>query len=155
MEKYRLSFNGLRVWFNGLPSFIIFDIENFYLSISPELFDNSIDFAKSMYNISENDLKIIMNARKAFLFLHEEPWKKKMGKKILTSQWDVLMVLKFAILSVHLFLIKQVPLCKNRTMLWLYRDDSLATFRNFLRPNIERKKKRIIKIFKISGYLLL
>ena len=55
MEEYRLSLNGLRVWFNGLPSFIILDIENFYLSISPELFDKSIDFAKSMYNISEND----------------------------------------------------------------------------------------------------
>ena len=30
----------------------------------------------------------------------------------------------------------------------LYRDDGLAIFRNLSQPNIERKKKEIIKIFK-------
>ena len=38
-------------WFKGIEnkgetSFIIFDIESFYPSISPELFDKSIDFCK-------------------------------------------------------------------------------------------------------------
>ena len=56
---------------------IIFDIESFHPSISPELFNKSIYFAKSIHNISKNDLNIIMNARKTILFHHEEPWVKK------------------------------------------------------------------------------
>ena len=48
----------------GETSFIIFDIASFYPSISPELFNKSIDFVKSIQNISDNDLNItiiIMN----------------------------------------------------------------------------------------------
>ena len=64
-------------WFKTIEnkretSFIIFDIESFYPSISPELFNKSIDFAKSIHNISDNDLNII-NARKTLLFHHEKP----------------------------------------------------------------------------------
>ena len=33
----------------------------------------------------------------------------------------------------------------------LYRDDCLCIFRNLSRPNIEKKKKEIIKIFKSFG----
>ena len=33
----------------------------------------------------------------------------------------------------------------------LYSDDDLGIFRNLSRPNIERKKKEIIKIFKSFG----
>ena len=42
----------------GETSFIIFDIESFYLSISLELFNKSIDFANSIRNIFNNDLNI-------------------------------------------------------------------------------------------------
>ena len=41
----------------GETSFIIFDIESFYPSISPKLFNNSTDFAKSIQNISDNERK--------------------------------------------------------------------------------------------------
>ena len=70
-----------RIENKGETSFIIFDIESFYPSISPELFNKSIDFAKSIHNISDNDLNIIMNARKTLLFHHEEPWMKKNGEE--------------------------------------------------------------------------
>ena len=65
----------------GETSFTIFDNESFYPSISPELFNKSIDFAKSIQNISDNDLNIIMNARKTLLFHHEQPWMKKNGEE--------------------------------------------------------------------------
>ena len=57
--------------------FTIFGIESFYPSISPDLFNKSIDFSNSIHNISGNNLKIIMNARKTLLFNHEEPWMEK------------------------------------------------------------------------------
>ena len=73
-------------WFKSIKNkaetcFIIFDIESFYPSISPELFNKSIDFANSIGNISDNDLNIIMNTRKTLLFHHEEPWMKKNGEE--------------------------------------------------------------------------
>ena len=52
----------------GETSCIIFDIGSFYPSISPELSNKSIDFAKSIHSISDNDLNIIMNTRKTLLF---------------------------------------------------------------------------------------
>ena len=62
-------------WFKSIENkgetyFIIFDIdiESFYLSISPELFNKIIDFAKSIQNSSDNDLNIIVKARKTLLF---------------------------------------------------------------------------------------
>ena len=50
-------------WFKNIEnkvetSFIIFDTESFYLSVSPELFNKSIDFVKSIQNIPDNDLNI-------------------------------------------------------------------------------------------------
>ena len=48
----------------GETSFIIFGIEIFYPSISPEIFNKGIDFLKSMQNVSDNDLNIIMNTKK-------------------------------------------------------------------------------------------
>ena len=62
-----------RIENKGETSFIIFDIESFYSSISLELFNKSIHFAKSKHNTSDNDLNIIKNARKTLLFHHEEP----------------------------------------------------------------------------------
>ena len=64
-------------WFKTIEnkretSFIIFDIESFYPFISPELFNKSIGFAKFIRNIPNNDLNIIINARKTLLFHHEE-----------------------------------------------------------------------------------
>ena len=64
----------------GETAFIIFDIESFYPSTSPELFNKSIVFSKSIQDISYNDLKIIMNGNKTLLFHHEEPWMKKNGE---------------------------------------------------------------------------
>ena len=68
-------------WFNNISnkrktSFIIFDIESFYPSISLNLFEKTIQYAKSICNITEKDLSIIMQARKTLLFHKNEPWDK-------------------------------------------------------------------------------
>ena len=67
----------------GETSFIIFDTEIFYSSISPGVIqqdNDSIDFPKAIHNISDNDLNIIMNTRKMLLFHDEEPWIEKNGE---------------------------------------------------------------------------
>ena len=54
-------------------SFIVFDIENFYPSISLTLLNNAIQFAKEVCEIPDNDLAIIMHSRKT-LFNNGETW---------------------------------------------------------------------------------
>ena len=43
------------------------------------------------------------------------------------------------------------PIMQEQNKVGLYRDDGLGIFRNLSRPNIDRKKKEIIKIFKSFG----
>ena len=49
-----------------------FDIENFYLSITKELY-KSIQFAKEITSMPDKDLDIIMQSRKTLLFHNQEP----------------------------------------------------------------------------------
>ena len=59
------------------PSFAVFDIENFCLSISSELFNKTIKFASENCTISENNLSVIMQSRQTLLFHDKQPWVKK------------------------------------------------------------------------------
>ena len=47
---------------------MIFDIENFYPSIPLELFNEALNFAKVLTDISETDVSIMMQAHKTLLF---------------------------------------------------------------------------------------
>ena len=49
-------------------SFLQFDIENSYLSITSDLLHNSIKFAKEVTVVSDNDLHIFMQSTKTLLF---------------------------------------------------------------------------------------
>ena len=52
-------------------------MENFYPSISIELFTEAINYAKTITNIDNDQLSIIMQSRKTLLFYNDEPWVKK------------------------------------------------------------------------------
>ena len=60
-------------WYNEIPSktqcsFIQFDIESFYPSITRRLMDKDKEFAKNIADIPDEDLSIIMQSRKTLLF---------------------------------------------------------------------------------------
>ena len=60
-------------WFTNIPnkhkhSFAIFDIDNFYPSISENLLTSAINHAKKYTNITNQDINIIMHSRKSLLF---------------------------------------------------------------------------------------
>ena len=61
-------------------SFIIFNILDFYLPISLLLFNRTIKFGKEIYNLSNDEISIIMQSRKILLFSDGEPWVKKDDK---------------------------------------------------------------------------
>ena len=82
-------------WFKAIKNkvkerFIMFDIAEFYPSISTELLDSSISFAKSLIDIEGKIIKTINHARKSLLFDDSGAWVKKDGNPF--SQWAALTV---------------------------------------------------------------
>ena len=60
-------------WFEDIQdkkqfTFTVFDIEEFYPSISDELLHKSVEFARNYKEITEEELRIIHHARKSLLF---------------------------------------------------------------------------------------
>ena len=69
-------------WFKGVNNkqhykFIMFDIKDFYLSISKELLTDALAFAETIINIDDHDKKIIYHSSKSLLFNQEKAWMKK------------------------------------------------------------------------------
>ena len=58
-----------------------FDVENFCPSISIDLFTDAIGYAKTITNIDDDQLSIIMQSRKTLLFNNDKPWIKKSGEE--------------------------------------------------------------------------
>ena len=77
-------------------SFLVnFDVENFYPSISIDLFTDAISYKKTITNIDDDQLSIMIQSRKTLLFNNIEPWVKKLGKKNLTLRWTVKIAWRF------------------------------------------------------------
>ena len=86
-------------WFKNIPnkrqsSFIQFDVENFYPSISLTLFNNAIQYACKITEIANHDISIMKHSRKALLFNNNQPWQ-NLVIQILTHQWLVMREQKF------------------------------------------------------------
>ena len=69
-------------WFSSIGdkhkhSFLVFDIVEFFPSISEELQRSTLENAKQHTAISEQEVEIIMHLRKTFLFDKNEPWVKR------------------------------------------------------------------------------
>jgi hypothetical protein len=69
-------------WFQSVNNksnhmFLSFDIVEFYPSITDDLLDKVIAWAKIILPITDNHISIIKHARKSFLFNQETPWVKR------------------------------------------------------------------------------
>ena len=69
-------------WFNKIEekskhTFIVFDIKDFYPSISKYLLQKALEFAKAKVSITQEEEKIIYHFRKSLLFKDQETWIKK------------------------------------------------------------------------------
>ena len=142
-------------WFKNIrnknnASFFVFDIESFYLSGSLKLLDNAINISKSICNISEQDILIIMQARRTLLFNDGEPWVKKTSNEefhVPVGCFDGVEICELVGIY-NLNLLKSIIRKKN---VGLYRDDGLGVLRNLSGPESELLRKRITKIFKDCG----
>lgn len=132
----------------SLHNFIIFDIVDYYPSITEELMNKALNFAAKFTNISMNDRKVILHAKKTFLVHHNELWKKKNN-----NQFDVTMGSYDGAEScelVGLYLLSELKeeiKCGN---FGLYRDDGLAVIKATPKDT-EKIKKQLCKIFNKHG----
>ena len=81
MNQWRNT-DSVTNWFNTIENkskcfFIQLHIVEFYASISENVIDTAINFAKQYTDISDENLRIIKHCRKSLLYNNHEPWKKK------------------------------------------------------------------------------
>ena len=139
-------------WFKGLKNkhqltFLQFDIASFYPSITIELLQKAISFAKQFTQITDDDVNIILHARKTFLFSSNEAWVKTNNEDfdVPMGGFDSAEISEL----VGLFILNSLKEFLPKPHIGLYRDDGLAVT-NLPRPRIERLKKQIIQFFKAN-----
>ena len=69
-------------WFNNGEdkrnnAFVCFDVCEFYPSITEELLDKALDFAKNYTTITKQDRQIIMQTKQSLLYNEQTAWCKK------------------------------------------------------------------------------
>ena len=141
-------------WFKEIPNknqqkFVVFDIENFYPSISEDLLKKAINFASKRVGVSTKEKEIIFQARKSLLFNKEQPWMKKVGGTfdVTMGAYDGAEVCEL----IGSFILHQLASKYEGKNNGLYRDDGLAVFENVSGPESERIKKDFQKVFRRNG----
>ena len=117
----------------------MFDIENFYPSITLELLNNAIKFASEKCTISENELSIIMQSRQTLLFYDKQPW----VKNVPMGCYDGGEVCE----QVGCYFLNQLSTVMRNKLVGFYHDDGLGIMKKMSGPEKERKRKQIIEIF--------
>lgn len=141
-------------WFKSLEdksscNFVQFDIVEFYPSISEELLSKAINYAKEFVPISQDDLEIIMHARKSLLFNKDTAWMKKVSDNtfdVTMGSYDGAEVCEL----VGLYILSILSEKYDKSQLGLYRDDGLAAFCSTGQTS-DSIRKEITKIFNDQG----
>ena len=142
-------------WFTSIPdmqkhSFVSFDIDSFYPSITESLLSKAISFAKNYTTIRDKDIDIIMHCRKSLLFDKETAWTKKNHSNmfdVTMGSFDGAEVCEL----IGLFLLNNLSEKYGKNNVGLYRDDGLVLLRNANGPQSERTRKDITREFKKQG----
>ena len=128
----------------------MFDIVDFYPSISEKLLQESLEFAKQYTDITPEDIRIIMHARRSILFSDNNVWCKKNNPNmfdVTMGSYDGAEVCEL----VGLFMLNKLRAKFSNDNIGLYRDDGLAAFRNMGPRRADKIKKEFIDTFKEYG----
>ena len=155
-------------WFNGLKDkkklkFIKFDIVSFYPSITKDLLNKTIAWARSVEPVHDGcthknmfcescseDLDIIYAARKSFVFNNGKAFVKKglVNFDVTMGAWDGAEIAEL----VGLYLLHKMSLnVFERGMFGLYRDDGLAVTKNCDSSNESHLKTNLKNVFHAAG----
>ena len=147
--------NSVIEWFNSLENksnciFLSFDIVEFYPSITQDLLEKVIQWAKTITTITEEQETIIHHARKSLLFHDGTPWVKKNND----SMFDVTMgSFDGAEICdlVGLYLLHHLAEKFGKKFVGLYRDDGLAIIQGKSARIADNVRKELHEIFKAHG----
>ena len=138
-------------WFKALESkqtlsFLQFDIDSYYPSITPELLIRALDWASDLVPISQADRELFHQTKDSLLFDRGTVWVKKGDNSFDVSMgsWDGAETCDL----VGLFLLSQLK--HLPVTLGLYRDDGLGVSTLNAKEN-EAIKKQISDVFKANG----
>ena len=141
-------------WFRNIRgkkdyTFMIFDIKDFYPSISESLLKEALDFAKQHTHIKKKDIDLVMHARKSLLFGMGDTWRKKEGGifDVTMGAYDGAEICELVGTYLLSLLSQRCP----KENIGLYRDDGLAIFKNQSGPQNERTKKEFQRILREKG----
>ena len=112
--------------------------------------NKAIEFAKTIVDKPDEDLSVIMQSRKTLLFCEKVPWEKKEKDEdfdVPMGCYDGAEVCEI----IGSYILNILGSILDKELVDLYRDDGWAIVRNLSGPEIERKRKAIIKLFKESG----
>ena len=144
------------VWFKALPDkprtrFIKFDICEYYQSISEQLLDKAIAYARLHTHISDNEIKIIKHARKSLIFCQNTEWVKKNSQNdlfdVTMDSFDGAELCEL----VGLYLLHKLEPLIGTQNTGLYRDDGLTAIRSQSARRLDRLRKDIIAAFQLEG----
>ena len=132
-------------WFENIPnknqpSFIQFDVENLYPSISLNLSNNAIQYASEIIEITNHDISIIKHSRKTLLLNNNQSWQKKSGDPdfdVPMGCYDGAEVCEL----VGIYILNKLSNIIDKDSIGLYRDDGLGIFESLSEHEIEREKK--------------
>ena len=135
--------------YKGQSRFIKFDICDFYPSITENLLDKAIAFAKKTVTITDQELGIIKHARKSLLFSNSGTWVKKGDDlfDVTMGSHDGAEVCEL----VGLYLLDRLALITGKTRVGLYRDDGLSVIKSSSGRRLDKLRKDIVELFKSEG----
>ena len=119
-------------WFKNIQNknlctFTVFDVQEFYPSITEKLLKDTLAFAQRYVNIEPNELELIFHAQRSLLYCKDTAWVKKEGNE----EFDVTMGSNDGAETceiVGLFLLYSIGEMFNKKDIGLYRDDGLPCF---------------------------
>ena len=152
LNQWRSTSDVLK-WFESIPNkrnkkFFQFDIVSFYPSISEELFNKLIEFARKYTTITKDEELTLRNARKQILSWRDKIWTKKDG-----SLFDVSMGSPDGAELCELCGLYCLSILKKRIPgedLGLYRDDGLGVSSKS-GPGMSKVEKTLHAVFKEMG----
>ena len=138
-------------WFKSIRNkhlckFVVFDIREFYPSITENLLKKALTFAEAHTHLSDDDKAIIHHARKSSLFNDQRTWIKRDSGlfHVTMGAYDEAEVCEL----VGNCLFYELSKLYEKNDIGFYRDDGLAVFKNKSGPESEKIKTSIQAIFR-------
>ena len=121
--------------------FIVFDIREFYPSITENLLKKALTFAEAHTHLSDDDKAIIHHVRKSLLFNNQQTWIKRDSElfDVTMGAYDGAVVCEL----VGNYLLYELSKLYEKKNIALYRDDRVAVFKNKSGPESEKIRKSI------------